>query len=74
MKALRVAIVLAMVGVVLCIWLLVRVDWYNFVAFMMLAQPLLLAAVVLFVAVIVKELSRSGRTSQGAPGHSSKVP
>lgn len=60
MSWLRVAIVLAAVGLVLCIWLLARVTWYNFVAFMMVAQPLLLAALVIFVIVAARDLKRRG--------------
>jgi hypothetical protein len=56
MRMLQAAIVLAMIGVLLCLWLLVRVDWYNFVAFMMVAQPLLLVAVLIFVAAVVRGL------------------
>ena len=58
MKAVRLAIALAAIGLVFCLWLLVRVDWYNFLAFMLLAQPLLLVAVLIFVVAVVKELRR----------------
>ncbi len=44
MKAIMVAIVLTAVGMVVCLWLLAGVTWYNFVAFMLLAQPLLFSA------------------------------
>ncbi len=60
MKTIRAAIVLAALGLVLCIWLLVRVTWYNFVTFMVLAQPLLLAAFLLFVIAAARELKRRG--------------
>ena len=60
MSLLRVAIGLAALGLVLCIWLLVQVTWYNFVAFMVLAQPLLLAALVIFVIVAARDLRRRG--------------
>jgi hypothetical protein len=56
----RVAIGLAIVGLLLCVWLLVQVTWYNFVAFMVLAQPLLLAALVIFVIVAARDLKRRG--------------
>lgn len=56
MRALRIALVLAMVGVVLCLWLLVQVNWYNFMAFMLVAQPLLLVAIVIFAVAAVREL------------------
>lgn len=54
------AIVLAAIGLVLCIWLLVQVTWYNFVAFMLVAQPLLLAALLIFVVVAARDLKRRG--------------
>jgi len=57
---LRMAIVLAAIGLVLCIWLLVQVTWYNFVAFMLVAQPLLLAALLIFVVVAARDLKRRG--------------
>ena len=60
MKTIRVAIVLAALGLLLCIWLLSGVTWYNFVAFMVLAQPLLLAALVLFVIAGARDLRRRG--------------
>ena len=60
MSLLRVAIVLAAVGLVLCVWLLVQVTWYNFVAFMLVAQPLLLAALLIFVVVAARDLKRRG--------------
>jgi len=55
MKTVRTALVLAMIGVVLSVWLLVQVNWYNFVAFMLVAQPLLLLAMVMFVVTVVRE-------------------
>lgn len=60
MTTIRAAIALAAVGVLLCLWLLVKVSWYNFVAFMIVAQPLLLVAVLLFVGVLVRELRQKG--------------
>jgi hypothetical protein len=60
MKAVRVAIGLAVIGVILCLWLLVRVDWYTFLAFMLLAQPLLLVAVLIFVGAVLRELRQKG--------------
>jgi hypothetical protein len=59
-RLVRLAIALAAVGLLLCVWLLVQVTWYNFVAFMVLAQPLLLAAVVVFVIVAARDLKRRG--------------
>lgn len=60
MKTLRTAIVLATVGVLLCLWLLVKVSWYSFVAFMMVAQPLLVVAALVFVGAILRDLRRKG--------------
>ncbi len=60
MKTIRAAIVLAALGLVLCIWLLAGVTWYTFVVFMVLAQPLLLAALVLFAIAAAKDLKRRG--------------
>lgn len=60
MKTVRTAIVLVAVGIVLCLWLLVRVSWYNFMAFMLLAQPLLLVAVLIFLGAVVRDLRRRG--------------
>jgi hypothetical protein len=60
MKAIRLAIVLALIGLVLSLWLLVRVGWYNFLAFMLLAQPLLLVAALIFAGAALKELRQKG--------------
>jgi hypothetical protein len=60
MRAVQIAIVLAAVGVLLCLWMLLGVAWYNFIAFMMVAQPLLLLAIVIFVGVAVRDLRRKG--------------
>jgi hypothetical protein len=57
-KLLRLAIVLAAAGIVLCLWLLARVAWYNFFLFMVVAQPLLLAAFVLFAIALLQELAQ----------------
>ena len=58
MKSVRLAIILAAVGVVLCLWVLTRVTWYNFMAFMLVAQPLLLLALLIFVIAVVREIRR----------------
>jgi len=58
--AIRLAIVLAAVGILLCLWMLVGVTWYNFIAFMMVAQPLLLLAIVIFLGVALRDLRRKG--------------
>ena len=60
MKAIRLAIGLALIGLVLCLWLLVRVDWYNFLAFMLLAQPLLLVAALIVAVTVLRELRQKG--------------
>jgi hypothetical protein len=60
MKTVRTAIALAAVGIVLCLWLLVRVSWYSFVAFMLLAQPLLLLAVLIFLGAVARDLKKKG--------------
>ena len=58
MTLLRLSIVLAAIGFVLCIWLLAQVTWYTFVAFMVVAQPLLLTALLIFLVVAVRDLRR----------------
>ena len=57
-KLLRLAIVLAVAGIVLCLWLLAGVTWYNFFLFMVISQPLLLAAFVLFAIALLQELAQ----------------
>ena len=59
-KVVRLAIVLAFIGLLLCLWLLLTVNWYTFVAFMMLAQPLLLLAVLVFAIAFVRDLRQKG--------------
>jgi hypothetical protein len=59
-KAIEVALALSMIGILLCLWLFAGVRWYSFMAFMLVAQPLLLLAVVIFVVAIVRELKRTG--------------
>jgi len=56
MTSVRIAIALAAVGLLLCVWLLVGVTWYSFMAFMLVAQPLLLVALVIFVVAVIREL------------------
>ena len=60
MRVARLAIVLTVIGLVLCLALLVKVTWYTFIAFMVLAQPLLLLGVVTFVAAVAWQLRRRG--------------
>lgn len=56
MKSVRIAIVLAAIGLLLCVWLLAGVTWYNFMAFMLIAQPLLLLALVIVVVAVIREV------------------
>lgn len=58
MKAMKTAIALAAIGLAFCLWLLIRVNWYNFSAFMLVAQPLLIIAVLIFGGAVVKALRR----------------
>ena len=60
MKAVGTAIVLAAIGVLLCLFLLVKVTWYTFIAFMLVAQPLLLAAILIFAVETVRALRQKG--------------
>ena len=60
MKTLRAAIVLAVIGLILSIWLLVQVSWYTFFAFMFVAQPLLLVALLIFAGSALKHLRQKG--------------
>ena len=48
MKWIRTAIAMAIAGLLVCLWLLVQVTWYNFFAFMLLAQPLIVLALLIF--------------------------
>ena len=41
MRAIKTAMLLTAIGMARCLWLLMGVTWYNFLAFMLLAQPLL---------------------------------
>jgi len=58
MSSIRVAIALAAAGLVLCLWLLAGVTWYTFMVFMLVAQPLMLLALVIFVIVVAREMRR----------------
>ena len=58
MSSIRVAIALAAAGLVLCLWLLAGVTWYTFMVFMLVAQPLMLVALVIFVIAVVREVRR----------------
>jgi uncharacterized protein (DUF486 family) len=56
----RLAIILTAIGLLLCLWLFVGVAWYNFAAFMMLAQPLLVLSLLIFVVAVAREIRRRG--------------
>lgn len=56
----RLALALAAIGLAICLWLLVGVSWYNFIAFMLVAQPLLVVAVLIFAGVLLRDLKRKG--------------
>jgi hypothetical protein len=57
---LRVAIAAAAGGILICLWLLIGETPYTLVAFMFLAQPLLLVALVVFGWNVVLDLRRKG--------------
>jgi hypothetical protein len=59
-KTARLAIVLSVIGLVLCLWLFLGVAWYNFAAFMLVAQPLLVLALLIFVVALSREMKRPG--------------
>ena len=60
MMAIKTAMVLTAIGVALCLWLLMGVTWYNFLAFMLLVQPLLLLGAVIYVGFVLRGLRRKG--------------
>jgi hypothetical protein len=60
MMAIKTAMVLTAIGVALCLWLLMGVTWYNFLAFMLLVQPLLLLGAVIYVGIVLRDLRRKG--------------
>ena len=60
MTAIKAAMLLTAIGVALCLWLLVGVTWYNFLAFMLLAQPLVLLGAVIYVGIVLRDLRRKG--------------
>jgi hypothetical protein len=57
-RLLRAAILLAAAGIVICVWLFTGVTWLNFFFFMVLVQPLLLGAFVLFAFALLREFAR----------------
>jgi hypothetical protein len=58
MRAIKTAMVLTAIGIALCLWLLMGVTWYNFLAFMLLVQPLLLLGAVIYVGFVLRDLRR----------------
>ena len=60
MTAIKTAMVLTAIGIALCLWLLMGVTWYNFLAFMLLVQPLLLLGAVIYVGIVLRDLRRKG--------------
>ena len=60
MMAIKTAMVLTAIGVALCLWLLMGVTWYNFLAFMLLVQPLLLLGALIYVGIVLRDLRRKG--------------
>jgi hypothetical protein len=60
MRAIKTAMLLTAIGAALCLWLLIGVTWYNFLAFMLLAQPLLLLGAAVYVGIVLRDLRRKG--------------
>jgi hypothetical protein len=48
------------IAVLICLALFVHAVWYTFVLFMLVAQPLLVLATVLFVWTVLRDLRRKG--------------
>ena len=51
------AIVFAAAGALLCLWLFSGVNWVNFFFFMVLVQPLFVAAFLLFGIAVVRDIA-----------------
>lgn len=60
MRAMKIAMLLTAIGIALCLWLLTGVTWYNFLAFMLLVQPLVLLGGVIYVVIVLRDLRRKG--------------
>jgi len=58
MMPIKIAMVFTAIGIALCLWLLTGVTWYNFLAFMLLVQPLLLLGAVIYVGIVLRDLRR----------------
>jgi hypothetical protein len=59
---LQTAIVLAAAGAVLSLWLFSGVNWVNFFFFMVLVQPLFVAAFLLFAIAVVRDIAHRRAT------------
>lgn len=60
MRVLRLALMCTGVAVLICLALFVHAVWYTFVLFMLVAQPLLVLATVLFAWTVLRDLRRKG--------------
>ena len=60
MTAIKAAMLLTAIGIALCLWLLTGVTWYNFLAFMLLVQPLVVLGGVIYVVIVLRDLRRKG--------------
>ena len=60
MRAIKTAMLLTAIGTALCLWLLMGVTWYNFLAFMLLAQPLVVLGAAVYVGIVLRDLRRKG--------------
>jgi len=59
-RVLRLALMCTAIAVLICLALFVHAVWYTFVLFMLVAQPLLVLATVLFVWTVLRDLRRKG--------------
>ena len=60
MRALALALGLTAIAVLICLALFIHAIWYTFVMFMLVAQPLVVVAVVLFGWAVVRDLRQKG--------------
>lgn len=60
MRALTLALGLTALAIVICLGLFIHAVWYTFVLFMLVAQPLLVVAAVLFGWAVVRDLRDKG--------------
>ena len=59
-SAIRAAVVLAALGTLVCLALLIRETPWTLTAFMFLGQPLIAAALVIYLAHVIRDVRRSG--------------